>query len=435
MNVMKKQTIKVIAMYGMLLVCLFFVHGMIFSQQSNKREKLQQTKKQLEQEIRYTNDLLETTQKNKQLSVNRVKILRKQIKTREGLIRAINEELDNMEVQLKVEKLQIEQMSKQLQELKAEYARMIYHAYRAMNGRSKLMFIFSAKDFNQAYQRLKYYQQYAAYRQSQAARIVASQRQINQHRQELEDIRGQKINLMDSQTREKQKLDREKEEKDKAVKEFSTKEKQLLATLKAKQQSAQKLNDEIEKSINAEIKASTERIRKKEATEKKSSAKSNTDKAKVPAAPSKLELTPVEAQLSSSFSANYGKLPWPCERGFISENFGEHAHPVLKNIKVKNNGVDIMTDQGAPIRAVFGGRVSKVMSFQQLNKVVIIRHGEYLTVYSNLGEVTVREGEEVKAKQVIGKIESSGDDQRPELHFELWKGKTILNPESWLANR
>jgi septal ring factor EnvC (AmiA/AmiB activator) len=435
MNMMKKQTRKVIAVYGMLFVCLVLFHGMLFSQQTNKRDKLQQTKKQLEQEIRYTNDLLETTQKNKQLSVNRVKILRKQIKTREGLIRAINEELNSMEVQLTVEKLQIERMSKQLQELKAEYARMIYHAYRTMNGHNKLMFIFSAKDFNQAYQRLKYYQQYTAYRRTQAAKIVASQRQINQHRQELEDIRGQKLTLMDSQTREKQKLDREKEEKDKAVKEFSTKEKQLLATLKAKQQSAQKLNDEIEKSIYAEIKAAAERNRKKESAEKKSSGKTNTDKAKVPAAPSKLELTPVEVQLSSSFSANYGKLPWPCERGFISENFGEHAHPLLKNIKVKNNGVDIMTDQGAPIRAVFGGRVSKVMSFQQLNKVVIIRHGEYLTVYSNLGEVTVREGDEVKAKQIIGKIENSSDDQRPELHFELWKGKTILNPESWLANR
>ncbi len=419
----------------LLLVCLVFLPGMVFSQQANKREKLQQTKKQLEQEIRYTNDLLEKTQKNKQLSVNRVKILRKQIKTREGLIRTINEELNNTEIQLTMEKLQIERMSKQLQALKAEYARMISHAYRTMNGRSKLMFIFSAKDFNQAYQRLKYYQQYASYRRAQAVKIETSQRQINQHRQELEDIRGQKLDLMDSQTREKQRLDREKEEKDKAVSEFSSKEKQLLATLKTKQQAAQKLNDEIEKSINAEIKASAERTRKKEATEKKSSAKTNTDKAKVPAAPSKLELTPGEAQLSSSFSANCGKLPWPCERGFISENFGEHAHPVLKNIKVKNNGVDIMTDQGAPIRAVFGGRVSKVMSFQQLNKVVIIRHGDYLTVYSNLGEVTVREGDEVKAKQVIGKIENSADDQRPELHFELWRGKIILNPETWLVNR
>ena len=327
MNMMKKQTRKVLAFGVLLLVCLVFLPGMVFSQQANKREKLQQTKKQLEQEIRYTNDLLEKTQKNKQLSVNRVKILRKQIKTREGLIRTINEELNNTEIQLTMEKLQIERMSKQLQALKAEYARMISHAYRTMNGRSKLMFIFSAKDFNQAYQRLKYYQQYASYRRAQAVKIETSQRQINQHRQELEDIRGQKLDLMDSQTREKQRLDREKEEKDKAVSEFSSKEKQLLATLKTKQQAAQKLNDEIEKSINAEIKASAERTRKKEATEKKSSAKTNTDKAKVPAAPSKLELTPGEAQLSSSFSANCGKLPWPCERGFISENLANMRTP------------------------------------------------------------------------------------------------------------
>jgi septal ring factor EnvC (AmiA/AmiB activator) len=304
-----------------------------------------------------------------------------------------------------------------------------------MNGNSKLMFIFSSKDFNQAYQRLKYYQQYAGYRREQAAKIAASQRQIDRHRVELESVIGQKIELMDAQTHEKKKLDQEKQAKDQAVREFTDKEKQLMATLKTKQQAAQKLNSEIEKAINDEIRASEERRKKKAAAENKGAAKPRSGSAKPAATPAKLSLTPGEEKLSSSFSANRGKLPWPCDRGFISENFGEHAHPVLKNVKVKNNGVDIMTEQGAQIRSVFGGRVSKVMSFQQLNKVVIIRHGDYLTVYSNLGEVNVREGEEVKARQVIGKIEPDDDDQRPELHFELWYGKTILNPEIWLANK
>lgn len=428
----KNPTIQLSAFAVLLVIFLVSLHGFVYSQKSKNSEKLLQTKKQLEQEIRYTTELLGKTQKSKQVSLNKVKILRKQIKTREDLINTINQELMAMEVQLVVEKMQVDRLSKQIQTLKSEYARMIYHAYRTMNGNSKLMFIFSAKDFNQAYLRLKYYQQYSAYRRTQAARIQASQQQILSHRQELENIRNEKLNLVGSQTREKQKLDREKSEKDKAVKEFSSKEKELLATLKAKQRASDKLTAEIEKSINDEIRASEERLRKKSKTTAK---KTTADKSGASSAPARLELTPMEEQLSSSFAANRGKLPWPCERGFISERFGEHAHPVLKLIKVKNNGVDIMTEQGAQIRSVFGGRVSKVMSFQQLNKVVIIRHGEYLTVYSNLGEVTVREGDEVKAKQVIGKIQSGADDQRPELHFELWKGKTILNPSLWLANR
>ena len=340
-----------------------------------------------------------------------------------------------MDVQLTYESMQVERMSKQLQDLKSEYARMISHAYRTMNGHNKLMFIFSAKDFNQAYQRLKYYQQYSEYRKTQAARIQASQQQIDRHRHELATIRDQKIDLVGSQTKEKQKLDLERKENDKNVKGFSTQEKQLMATLKTKQQASAKLNSEIEKAINAEIRASEERLRKKESMDKKNLAKSPADKAKAPATSGKLELTPVEVKLSSSFSANQGKLPWPCDRGFISESFGEHAHPVLKHVMVRNNGIDIMTDQGAPVRSVFSGRISIVMSFQQLNKVVIIRHGEYLTVYSNLGDVIVKEGDEVKARQIIGKVEGSAEEQRQELHFELWKGKTILDPESWLATK
>ena len=419
----------------LLVLSLLVFHGALYSQQGKKSEKLKQTKERLEQEIKYTTELLEKTQKSKQVSLNKVKILRKQIKTRENLINAINQELQEMDVQLTYESMQVERMSKQLQDLKSEYARMIAHAYRTMNGHNKLMFIFSAKDFNQAYQRMKYYQQYSEYRKTQAARIQASQQQIDRHRHELATIRDQKIGLVGSQTKEKQKLDLEREENDKNVKGFSSQEKQLMATLKTKQQAAAKLNSEIEKAINAEIRASEERLRKKESMDKKNLAKSPADKAKAPASTGKLELTPVEVKLSSSFSANQGKLPWPCDRGFISESFGEHAHPVLKHVMVRNNGIDIMTDQGAPVRSVFSGRISKVMSFQQLNKVVIIRHGEYLTVYSNLGDVIVKEGDEVKARQIIGKVEGSAEEQRQELHFELWKGKTILDPESWLATK
>lgn len=401
-----------------------------YAQSVKDKEKLLRTKQKLEEEIRYTTDLLEKTKKNKETSLNKLQILAKQIRNRESLIHAINRELVDVQVTMAVDSIQIYRLSKQLRELKADYARMICYAYRTMNGHNKLMFIFSARDFNQAYLRLKYYQQYASFRRQQAERIESTQKAINAHRQDLEEIKTRKISLILSKQTEKQKLDLEKTEKTKAVKELTSREKQLLATLKAKQQAARRLEDAIEKLIADDIKASEDRLKKKETKDKKPSVKPGT-----PATPATMNFTAKEKELSSTFSANRGRLPWPCDRGFISGSFGEHAHPVLEHVKVKNNGIDIMTDKGSPVKAVFGGRVSRVMSFPSLNSVVIIRHGEYLTVYSNLEEVSVRDGQEVAVKQIIGKVHPGSGDQKSELHFELWRGKVIQNPEDWLAGK
>ena len=225
----------------MMVVLLLFT-ATVFSQATKDKEKLQRTKQQLEEEIRSTTDLLERTQKNKQTSIQKMQLLAKQIRSREALINTINRELNDVEVKISVENLQIDKMSKQLQSLKSEYARMIYFAYRTMNGYNKLMFIFSARDFNQAFQRLKYYQQYASYRRRQAERIESTQTAINRQRKDLEAVKNQKLSLVASQQQEKQKLDREKEEKAKAVKEFASKESQLLATLRTKQRRPTALN-------------------------------------------------------------------------------------------------------------------------------------------------------------------------------------------------
>jgi murein DD-endopeptidase MepM/ murein hydrolase activator NlpD len=144
-------------------------------------------------------------------------------------------------------------------------------------------------------------------------------------------------------------------------------------------------------------------------------------------------LTNDEQVLSSSFASNKGKLPWPSEHGVITGRFGEHPHPVLKYVKVKNNGIDISTEKGALVRTVFNGKVSRVMSFPNLNKVVIIRHGEYLTVYSNLEEVNVKDGQTVTTKQLIGKIHTNPEDSKTDLHFEIWLGKSTQDPQEWLS--
>jgi len=411
---------------GLPLILILFLSLLAFGQAD--KEKLQKTKRLLEDEIRYTTDLLEKTKASKQVSMEKLKILNQRIRSREALIATINRELSQIDMNIQVENVELDRMSKQLKALKSDYARMIYHAYRTMNGRNKLMFIFSAADFNQAWQRIKYYQQYSSYRRRQAERIENTTKVIDDQRKDLETKKQEKLTLFEAQQKEKVKLDLEKQEKAKTVRELSSKEKQLVATLRTKQQAAARLQYEIEKLIASEIRASEDRMRKTDGSEKKPSGR-------IVSGPAVYEMTPGEKELSSSFASNRGRLPWPCDRGFISGTFGEHPHPVLEKVKVKNNGIDITTEQNSQVKAVFNGKVSKVMSFPNLNNVIIVRHGEYLTVYSNLDVVSVREGQEVTTRQAIGKVHTNAEEQKTELHFEIWKGKVIQNPENWLAGR
>jgi murein hydrolase activator len=346
-----------------------------FSQES--KEKLQKTKKQLEEDIRYTARLLEETHQTKQNSLNKVILLNRQIEKRQSLISAISGEVDQIQVQMELQGRHISTLSEELKKMKGEYARMIYYAYKNLNAYNRLLFIFSSEDFNQAYRRLLYYQQYSAYRRTQAELIRDAQMNLNRKQKELEETKAQKLTLARSEESEKGHLTQEKEEKDKTVQQLSKKEKELEATLREKQKTAEKLEREIGKLIAAEIKAAAERAKK---------ADNRDAKTKMKTVRTEILLTNDEQVLSSSFAYNKGKLPWPSEHGVITGRFGEHAHPVLKYVKVKNNGIDISTVKGASVRTVFAGKVSRVMSFPNLNKVVIIRHGEYLTVYSNLEE-------------------------------------------------
>jgi septal ring factor EnvC (AmiA/AmiB activator) len=390
----------------------------------NKKENLQKTKKQLEQEIKYTNTLLEQTQKSKQTSLNKLLLINRQIQKREALVEAINSEIDQIQEEIGIQAVQVQKLSDELKKMKDEYARMIYYANKNLNIFNRIMFVFAAEDFNQAFHRLRYYQQYSSYRRTQAEIIRKTQTDLAQKIRDMEMTKTQKASLAQSKEQEKNKLIGEKEIKNSAVQELSKKEKQLAATLKEKQQAARNLQKEIEKLIAEEIRASAVRAKKTAKTE---------NKPKPEITESKIMLTPVEMELSSSFASNKGKLPWPSEKGIITGVFGEHAHPVLKYVKVKNNGIDVTTDKGANVRSVFNGKVSRVMSFPNMNKVVIVRHGEFLTVYSNLEEVSVSDGQEISTKQLIGKVHTSEDDSKTEYHFEIWLGKTIQNPQEWLS--
>jgi septal ring factor EnvC (AmiA/AmiB activator) len=398
-----------------LILLLYFMAG-AFAQQD--RAKLERDKKKVEEEIDYTNKLLEQTRQTRQNSLNEVIILNKKIVKREELIGTINSEVRLVEDQLNEAQDSINLLEKDLKALKDEYAKMIYYAYKNKNLYDRMIFIFGSEDFNQAYQRFKYFQQYNEYRQKQALLIQLKQKRLAIKMEDLAMIKDRKNALLSGEEQQRQELTREREEKNKSVQTLSKKEKELQKTLKEKEAAARKLDQAIQDIIAEEIRLANERASKAGATLQKSGL---------------FTLTPEEKILSDDFQKNQGTLPWPLEQAIISSTFGEHPHPVLKNVTTRNNGIDMLTEQGAEARAVFSGVVTRVMNVPNNNNVVIIRHGEFLSVYSNLDQVYVKIGEKVTTKQKIGTVFTNKSDSKTELHFEVWQSKTLLNPEEWLA--
>ena len=436
-----------------------------FADAQNAKTKLIQKKKKIEKEINQTNDQLNRTKKDKQANLNQLLLLNSKIVKREELITTINTEVDGLGRQVNSLSDTITRLSGELQNLKKEYARMIYSANKNRNAYSRLMFVFASHNFNQAYQRLKYFQQYSAYRQAQVNLIEKTQVSLSAKKKEIEHVKISKLSLVQQQEQEKQQLTQEKDQKNTAIRKLSNKEKELLKTLHEHEQAANQLQSAIEALIAEEMRKAEE-LRKVEAArkaslvrkaaiaskERESSSKNKTSKPAVKPIlststkttvkePSKseaakeltLELTPKQATLSHNFADNKGKLPWPVERGIISSSFGEHAHPLYKDIKIKNNGIDIITSKGTKARSVFDGVVSSVISIPSMHSIVIIRHGDYLTVYANLGEVYVKKGEAVHIRQPIGQVYTDPSNAKTMIQFQVWHSTALMNPEIWIA--
>jgi murein hydrolase activator len=400
------------------LLSLLCLYPFAQNKQSSK-DKLISKKKQLEDEISFTRKLLEETSKTKNMSINQLNLLKEQIRRREALLREINIEIDSIAQAIEENDDMLIRQSNNLRELKDDYARIIYHEWKTRNSYDRLLFIFSASDFNQAYRRLMYFQQYTDYRKKQAGIILETQSDISLRMHELELQKANKTSLLVNNKTEQERLISERAEKDAMLAKLKKREAQIRNILKIKQAEAKKLQSRIENIIAEEIKKSSAKSKKP--------ATSNTNIKDV--------LTPEEKILSDNFINNKGKMPWPVLSGVISDYFGEHDHPVLEGIKVKNNGIDLSTEKGAAARVIFKGTVSNIVSITASNTAVIIRHGDYFTVYSNLQNVSVQKGDNVATKQNIGTIYTDPQENKTELHFELWQGKTLQNPTDWLAHR
>lgn len=405
------------------LACFFSAMAGIwyysYAQNQQNKEKLLDKKKQIEEEISYYKKLLDETQKNKDVSLNKLVLLKSQISKREDLISGINDEINNLDLLITKNNEDLQRSNEQLDAMKAEYATLIYNAYKNRNSYTRIMFIFAANDVNQAFRRIKYFQQYNEYLRRQVALIQDTKEFIAQKNKELVKQKNSKEDLLQSSQEEKQKLSEEKDKKDSDLKKLKQKEADLRKKLKKKEEEASILKKKIEAAIASEIHKSAEKSNKTVTT----------------ATTVKNVLTPEEKIVSDNFLSNKGKLPWPVERGVITGYFGEHPHPVLDGIKVKNNGIDISTTQGATARAVLSGTVSSIVTITNNNMAVIIRHGEFFTVYSNLSTVCVSKNQSVSTKQNIGTVYTNNDEGKTEIHFEVWQGKVICNPAEWLAKR
>ena len=400
---MKKSSFQ----FVFLLLFSVFFNFSGFAQEDQKQ--LESKRKQLESEIDFTNQLIEKTQANKSVTVSELRLINKKIDKREELVLTLKQEIAFLNSQISATESSITSLNEELENLKKDYAKVVYFAYKHKTSYNKLIFIFSADDLNQAYQRLRYLDQVSEYIKKESENIKIKEEQKTRELDLLTSQKIEKKELLGQESKQLASLEKEQISKTALVSTLSKKEKQLKADLKDKEKEEAKLKKRIEEIIAREIKASS---------------KTTTGTG--------YELTPAEKLLSDSFESNKGKLPWPLERGVVSETFGVHQHPVLKNVKTQNNGINILTNPDIEARAIFGGRVVSVTTITSSNIAVIIKHGDYFSVYSNLDEVFVNQGQDVDIKQLIGKIHTNLKG-KTELHFEVWKGKEIQNPEYWIS--
>lgn len=400
-----------------LLLAVFILSAVFLQAQS--LDELRKKKEKTNEQIKYTTKLLNDAKKTEKQTLNKYKILNKQIELRTNLITGINSEVGVLADFIDQNAWLVNSLNADLEELKREYAAMILFAQKNQTNYNKLLFVLSANSFNQAYKRLVYLRQYTEYRKKQAELIQWIRDLIQVKVGRLQVQRTEKETLLQSQKQEAEKLNKEKKQQGKVLTSLQKKQKDFEKKLREQQKIEAQLSNEIQKIIEEEVRKAKERSKAKE----KKTGKPSTSKV--------FEMTPEEKLASGLFEQNKRRLPWPVERGVITDHFGVHEHPVLKNIQVKNNGIDISTAEGAIARAVFAGEVSKVFVVSGGNYAVIIRHGKYLTVYSNLVNVRVKSGDKVAIKQTIGTIGT--DDDKTVLKFQIWNENVKQNPEAWIS--
>lgn len=409
------------------LLLIPFLLGHFSALGQSKSDELKKNKKKIETEIANTQKLLNQTKKNKDSSLQQITMLRKQIANREELITALNTEIFQMEEELDLNIKLSQSLDKKLEYMKSDYSRVVYLAYKNRKMIDKIMFLLSSEDFGQMFRRLKYYTVFADNVKHQVEMIEQTKEEIEKKNREIRLLKEEKSALLSGKEQEVRKLEIDRNQKTKTAEELKRKEKQLAAELTTKQKKREELNAAIKKAIQAEIAAANAKKAKEAKAKGTSTGTKETSKAVI-------TLTPEEKVLSNSFVSNQGKLPWPVAKGVKISDFGNYPHPDVPSVLIENRGIDILVEQGTSVRSVFDGEVTGILDVMG-TKVLMIRHGEYLTVYQNLTDIKVKKGDKVNTKQIIGTVSKNSGSSGYELHFEVWKNNAYLNPNSWLAKR
>nr|WKN38145.1 peptidoglycan DD-metalloendopeptidase family protein [Tunicatimonas sp. TK19036] len=385
-----------------------------WSQQSPvSRDQLEKEKKENLQRIKEAQRILSETSTRRESSIGQLNAINQQIEARESLIQSISQELDLLEVQITELGSVITALEEDLVNLKQEYAYMVYAASKTSNSYDRLTFLFSAKTFNQLFRRVKYMQQYSQARKNQVEQIQKVRETLINQRESIESKRLERQVLLDQQVIANQDLLALKTKQRVLIRDLGKREAELKKEVDSRRNDVQRLERLIADLIKKEMEESA-------ANETENAVALNTSK---------------EA-LSTSFASKKASLQWPVSTGFISQRFGNNPHPVMKNILVPNDGVDIQTNQDAQVKAVFDGVVIAITPIPGPgnNKAVIMQHGEYFTVYSRLKDVNVRKGQAVRAEEPVGMVYTDSDGISA-LQFQIWHNQQKLNPEPWLQRR
>lgn len=434
------------AVFLLVLSCLPLA-SYVFAQKQGKKDtkgserKTLETKRQkLLNDVAFYDKQLKETRRIKNRSLLELVALNKKIEAREDLISTISSELVVLDNQIGENKDSINSLHTEVDRLKDEYKRMLRFAYRNRGPQQRLLFVFAADDINQAFRRLRYIRHMNDSRRAKADQLVGRQVELNKNVQALEQKKTDKKSLLTNEELEKTNLAGEKTDKEKVFSDLQTKEQDLKDEIEKKKKLASEYDQTIKNLIAEEIKRQMAtpkpRTTPKSGTGSKSSGTTTVIKNPKPSATdSGFALTPEGQLLSNSFEGNKGALAWPVAQGHICESFGKHPHPVLEKVYTENNGIDILTSKGSPANAIFDGEVTGVAAVPLHGKLIIVRHGEYLSVYANLESVSVKVGDKVKKGQTLGKVLYDTEESKTDLHLEIWKGQTKLNPELWLAKQ
>ncbi|XZF12699.1 peptidoglycan DD-metalloendopeptidase family protein [Chitinophagaceae bacterium MMS25-I14] len=476
-------------------ILLLIIPFALFAQQGGSRSELEKRRQSILESIRETQDQLEATKKDKKATLSQLRALQAKLDARQRLIGNINEEILDIDNNIKTSSQEVTHLQGNLEQLKARYAQSLRYAYRNRNSYSMLAFLFSSSDFNEAVRRLKYLKKYRDYRKEQADQIRLTQGQIKEKIGVLSTQKNQKGVLLSAEEQQKQVLQKETDQTNQVAKELKGREKELATQIQKDQKAAR----EVDRAINRIIQREIELARKKAEEEQRkrleeqrrqeeqkraaalaaskanannnSGVKLNTGtgmrgESEKPAGGTttgsstvassagtrtatpriakpkedlsyKMSLTPEATALANGFESNRGRLPWPVEKGFIASHFGVHPHPVETKVMMDNAGVTIATGAGATARAVFDGTVTSVFSVPGAGKCIMISHGTYFTVYTGLASVSVSKDQSVHTKQVIGTV-GQNDEGENVIDFQVWKiggnNKFFkMDPEGWIA--